>query len=59
MKKEIIDDNIEGMSLREYFATKGIILLKSSVTDEDEYNAHTIAEYAYKMANAMLEVRNK
>ena len=53
--------NETGMTLRDYFAAKamqGLITSTSFSRTESWYDEERVAESAYKMADAMLEVRN-
>jgi hypothetical protein len=45
------------MSLRDYFAARAMQTLLG--WDDDHANWRTYAEYAYQMADAMLEARKK
>lgn len=58
------DDVKEGMSLRDYFAAKamqGLIADGHTMWDSQKFQGdrHTIAEWAYIMADAMLIARSK
>jgi len=46
-----------GMTLRDYFAAKAMQTILG--WDDDHANWRTYAEYAYQMADAMLEAREK
>ena len=45
----------EGMTLRDYFAAKA---MQSELLDREWLDVHSIAEYAYDVADAMLKARN-
>jgi hypothetical protein len=49
--------NSQGMTLRDYFAARAMQTLLG--WDDDHANWRTYAEYAYQMADAMLEARKK
>lgn len=48
-----------GMSLRDYAAIKFAAALISTSGEEPDYEEETVAESAYKMADAMLRARSK
>lgn len=54
---------VEGMTLRDYFAAKAMIIIgepDSYVgTEETKRSYKSFASKAYKLADAMLEARNK
>jgi len=54
------ETNDYGMTLRDYFAAKALTGLLSCQSEETGfYQPANAAEEAYKMADAMLEARNK
>ena len=51
----------KGMSLRDYFAAKALTMVGATNTQADleTWDYHHFAEYAYRMADAMLAERAK
>jgi len=52
------DMNFSGMDLRDYFAAKFMQSFMSSFHEDITWDGHEYAEYAYQLADAMMEVRN-
>lgn len=50
-------DEIAGMELRDYFAAKAMSGWLASFGPEDAVNVNHVAEFAYKVADAMLAAR--
>lgn len=52
---------VRGMTLRDYFAAKALIVIytESITVDESYANFDEIAEDAYRLANAMMTARDK
>lgn len=50
-------DEIAGMELRDYFAAKAMSGFLASFGPEDALNVSDIAEFAYKVAGAMIRAR--
>ena len=51
------EKTVHGVPLRDYFAARAMQTLLG--WDDDHANWRTYAEYAYQMADAMLEARKK
>lgn len=56
---DMIEPRNHGMTLRDYFAAKAIQGLLASSDQHDASTSSVLSEYAYKIADAMLKVRNK
>jgi len=52
-------DSSSGMTLRDYFAGQAIINVMLGDEDMERTSVEDIAKWAYKIADAMLEVREK
>ena len=48
--------NVNGMSLRDYFAAKA---MQGFITGDYDVYPHEVAQKAYQIADEMLEARNK
>jgi hypothetical protein len=52
-------DIIGGMTLRDYFAAKAMVGWLTTWEFDESVNAATLAEFCYRMADAMLAERDK
>lgn len=58
----VLDGDQEGMTLRDWFAGQAIVTMRCQIPrseEECEVTVKTCAAIAYKIADAMLEVRNR
>lgn len=54
------DTHESGMTLRDYFAAKAMqSMVRLHMLDKIEYHQRSVAEQAYRMADTMLEAREK
>lgn len=58
-QESYIAETIEGMDLRDYFAAKAMQGSLAGYRVGDSVNLKLFADFAYKMADAMMEARNE
>lgn len=55
-----MNETLEGMTLRDYFAAKAMVVyFQDPDIDDLVGNLHSIAEWCYEMADAMLYAREQ